>query len=65
MGWHDVEVIADPLGKPGLILNGGTRQRADLLGVHHSLVTLAHTEAYAVANVILIGNEGRENEEMG
>ena len=55
MHWHDVEIITDALGKPELILTGGARQRADGLGVHHALVSLSHTPAYAVANVILLG----------
>ncbi|MBI1924488.1 holo-ACP synthase [Candidatus Poribacteria bacterium] len=55
MDWHDVEVVTDQYGKPELVLTGGARQRADVLGVHRALVTLSHTGAYAVASVILSG----------
>jgi holo-[acyl-carrier protein] synthase len=63
MVWHDVEVTTDPLGKPELVLRGVARQRADLLGVRQTFVTLAHTEDYAVANAILAGNGKMEGEE--
>lgn len=56
MDWRDVEIRTDPLGKPELFLSGKTRQYADRLGVHQTFVTLSHTENYAVANVILLGN---------
>ena len=55
MWWHDVSVVTGVLGKPELILNGRARQHADSLGVSQSFVTLAHTDNYAVANVILWG----------
>lgn len=55
MDWHDVEVVTDRYGKPELVLTGGARQHADMLGVHRALVTLSHTDAYAVASVILSG----------
>ena len=55
MWWHDVSVITGELGKPELILNGRARQHADSLGVSQNFVTLAHTDNYAVANVILWG----------
>ncbi|MCZ6678721.1 MAG: holo-ACP synthase [Candidatus Poribacteria bacterium] len=55
MSWHDVEVTTDSRGKPELVLTGGARRQADVMGVYQALVTLAHTEAYAVANVILLG----------
>lgn len=55
MWWHDVSVITDKLGKPELVLKGRARQHADSLGVSHAFVTLAHTDNYAVANVILWG----------
>ena len=55
MWWHDVSVITGGLGKPELVLNGRARQHADSLGVSQTFVTLAHTDNYAVANVILWG----------
>ena len=58
MWWRDVEVITDKLGKPELVLSGGARRHADALGVSQALVTLAHTDDYAVANVILLGGAG-------
>ena len=58
MWWHDVEVTTDTNGKPELVLKGGARQRAGALGVSKALVTLAHTDNYAVANVILLGEAG-------
>ncbi len=55
MWWHDVSVITGGLGKPELVLKGRARQHADSLGVSQTFVTLAHTDNYAVANVILWG----------
>jgi holo-[acyl-carrier protein] synthase len=55
MWWHDVSVITGGLGKPELVLKGRARQHADSLGVSQTFVSLAHTDNYAVANVILWG----------
>ncbi|MBM3241537.1 holo-ACP synthase [Candidatus Poribacteria bacterium] len=55
--WQDVEVVNDSLGKPNIILSGEAQQRAELMGAKKVMVSLSHTKKYAVAYVVLIGDE--------
>ena len=55
--WQDVEVVNDLLGKPNIILSGEAQQRAELMGAKKVMVSLSHTKKYAVAYVVLIGDE--------
>ena len=54
--WQDVEVVNDSLGKPGIILSGEAKARAEFMGAKKVLVSLSHTKQYAVAYVVLIGD---------
>jgi holo-[acyl-carrier protein] synthase len=53
--WKDVEVIRKG-GPPQLQLHGGAARRADHLQVRRTLVTITHSEALAIAQVILLGD---------
>lgn len=57
MNWQDVEICADSVGKPSLILHGKVRQRASAIGIVSTFVSLSHTAAYAVAQVTLCSTE--------
>jgi len=52
--WHDVEVVLDAKGRPGLSLSG---EAAELAGVSRGgrlLVSLSHSRDYAIACAILV-----------
>jgi holo-[acyl-carrier protein] synthase len=51
--WKDIEVIRDD-GPPQLQLHGGAARRAAQMQVTKSLITLTHSEALAMAQVLLL-----------
>lgn len=59
IGWHDAEVRNELSGKPGLILSGRAMEIAHKLGAQSYWLSLSHTDTYAVAQVVLEGNENR------
>ena len=52
--WKDLEVVR-VAGPPQLRLHGGAAARAERIGVQSSLLTLTHSEALAMAQVLLLG----------
>lgn len=52
--WKDVEVFRRG-GPPQLRLHGGAARRAAEMNVEKSLLTITHSEALAMAQVILLG----------
>jgi holo-[acyl-carrier protein] synthase len=54
IGWRDIEVKRKETGEPYLHLHGPGATLADSLLVTQTLISLSHTEHYAVANAILI-----------
>ncbi|MDT8440751.1 MAG: holo-ACP synthase [Desulfuromonadales bacterium] len=55
LGWHDLEVVPDPLGRPDLVLSGRAAQLAAERGVRTVHLSYSHDGDYAVATVILEG----------
>jgi holo-[acyl-carrier protein] synthase len=53
--WVDVEIVRHRGGKPTLVLKGAARKIADGLGVKNIAVSITHTEAQAIAQVIFEG----------
>jgi len=53
--WRDLEVVRRG-GPPQLQFHGGAARRFDALGARSSLLTITHTEALALAQVLLIGS---------
>jgi holo-[acyl-carrier protein] synthase len=53
IGWRDIEILPDPLGKPILTLHDRACARAKELAATHFHVTITHSELFAVAQVIL------------
>lgn len=51
-----VEVVAEPSGRPSLRLSGRAREVAESLGVRSLHVTLTHAETHAMAWVLLEGD---------
>lgn len=63
MRWQDIEVVRNDRGRPGVRLRGGAAGRAENLGVAEVLLSLSHTEHYAVAQAVAVRSErepGRE-----
>ncbi len=55
MAWTDINITADPLGKPHLELCGATAEQAAMLGIKRWHISLTHTRQYAMAGVIAEG----------
>jgi holo-[acyl-carrier protein] synthase len=53
--WKDIEVVRT-VGPPQLQLHGGAARRAEAMHVRSSLVTITHSEALAMAQVLLLGD---------
>ena len=52
--WRDVEVVRRG-GPPQLLFHGGAARRFAVLGAQSSLLTITHSDALALAEVILLG----------
>lgn len=57
VGWHDVETLPDPKGKPVLHLHGRAAARAAALGLSQWSISLSHGRDVAVAFVVALGHE--------
>jgi holo-[acyl-carrier protein] synthase len=55
LSWLDMEVRHKPSGAPMVILHGAGAETAKRLGVREVLISLSHSEHYAVANAIAVG----------
>lgn len=53
--WVDLEVVRQRGGRPTLSLKGEARKIADALGVKNIAVSITHTAAQAIAQVIFEG----------
>jgi len=54
MGWRDIEILRRESGAPYILLHGPAADLATRLGVTETLVSLSHTDHYAVANAVLV-----------
>ncbi len=54
LGWTDVEVVRDPLGKPDIILSGAGKKFAEDRGISSILISLSHSEQHAAANAVAL-----------
>lgn len=52
IGWQDVEVLSDPLGKPMVHLSGRAQALAAEQGLTSWAISLSHSRDYAVAFVV-------------
>jgi len=55
IGLLDIEVIRDERGAPAIRLHGNGLALSEVRGVKRILLSLSHTEHYAVASVTLLG----------
>ena len=49
ISWHDIEVLAEPGGRPQVTLHHRAKEQADDLGLRDVSVSLSHSREYAVA----------------
>jgi len=59
MRWKAIETQRDAFGKPVLKLSGQVRSFADEQGVREVLTSISHDHDYAIAQVMLQGEEGQ------
>ena len=52
IGWHEVEVLPDPLGKPLVSLSGRAKLLAEEQGLSEWAISLSHSREFAVAFVV-------------
>jgi holo-[acyl-carrier protein] synthase len=52
IGWREIEITVDPLGKPGVRLTGRAAAVADRLGVRTWRVAISHTRQLAIAEAL-------------
>jgi holo-[acyl-carrier protein] synthase len=55
IGWREVEVLPDPLGKPVVHLYGRAQALANEQGLHTWAISLSHSREFAVAFVVATG----------
>jgi holo-[acyl-carrier protein] synthase len=53
MGWRNIDIRKKESGEPFLVFSGPAEAFAAERGVTSALITLSHTENYAVACVVL------------
>ncbi len=52
IGWKEIEILADPSGKPLVHLYGKAQNQADSLGLGKLAISLSHSKEYAIAFVV-------------
>jgi len=52
ISWRQIEILADPNGKPVVHLYGEAQNQADSLGLDKLAISLSHSKEYAIAFVI-------------
>jgi holo-[acyl-carrier protein] synthase len=52
--WRDIEVVRGRGGPPQLQLHGGAAKRLARIGGHSSLLTITHSDALALAQVLIL-----------
>lgn len=53
--WLDIVVLRSPEGKPSIELRGAGRRLAERLGVSEVMLSMSHSDHYAVAQVVACG----------
>jgi holo-[acyl-carrier protein] synthase len=54
VGWRDIEIRGDDMGRPALVLRGEARQVSLVLGLSQWDVSLTHTHTTATAVVVAL-----------
>ena len=56
LGWHDIEVCRAESGAPSIRLHGTGAETAARLGIRELRLSLSHSDHYAVASAIALGD---------
>jgi holo-[acyl-carrier protein] synthase len=62
VAWREIEILANPRGRPVLVLHGAAAARAEALGLRHWSVSLTHLADLALALVVAT-KDPRESDE--
>lgn len=54
VAWIDIEILADPLGRPLITLHGRAASRAQALGLGPIAVSFSHTRLHAIASAVAL-----------
>ena len=57
VGWRDIEVVRESVGRVHIVLSGGARQVAEKLRIMRIHISLSHTHAYAAAHAVAVARE--------
>jgi holo-[acyl-carrier protein] synthase len=49
VGWLQIEIRNDSLGKPAAVLSGEAKERAERMGISELHLSVSHTEGYCAA----------------
>lgn len=60
MGWRNIDIRKKPSGEPFLVLDGPAKELSIQRGITRALITLSHTDAHAMACVVLEGAEASQ-----
>lgn len=55
LGWKDIEVCRSESGAPFIVLRGTGAETAKRMGVGEILLSLSHSEQFAVGNAVAVG----------
>ena len=53
--WVDIEIVADELGRPELVLHGAAKRLSDQLGLVEWSISLSHTNSHAIGFAVAMG----------
>ena len=57
LGWRDMEILRDTLGKPYLVLSGHGKTFAEANGITEVMISISHADNHAAANAVAICGE--------
>ena len=52
ISWREIEILAEPSGKPTVHLHGKAQNQADGLGLARLVISLSHSKEHAIAFVV-------------
>jgi holo-[acyl-carrier protein] synthase len=54
VNWKDIEVRRKANGEPFVVLHAGAAEMAERIGISEILISMSHTQDYAVAQAVLL-----------
>ncbi|MEM7698940.1 MAG: holo-ACP synthase [Verrucomicrobiota bacterium] len=54
LGWQDMDILRDSLGKPTVSLTGAGADYAKRSGIVEVMISLSHSDHYAAANAVAV-----------